>query len=362
MRPVARPQSALRYPLNAILASEARVRLLRVLAASDSPRARAELAREAGLSPPGAWRSLLALEEAGIVELLGAAAGHRARLRVAHPLCEPLRALFRSEASRYEQLFAQLRAACDSLLPPPVSAWIESADLDSPALSAELTFCALAPARGVDSVRAGLETALADIERTADVLIGVRELTRADLEALDDAARARLSDAVPIYGPHPNALVNFSKSSTASGNPFRVHPHHDARSRALARAIADALRRDPSILERARSSIEARIERASHAERHELREWLRILRSGSPAAVRRFLSSQTERATRLRQSLPFFDALTQAERDQVLADASSAERDSAERNSAERDSAERDSAERDSAERDSAERDGERET
>ena len=68
MRPVAKRQSTLRYPLNSILGTEANVRVLRVLSFTSSLRSYSELARETGLSDPGLRRSVSSLEKVGLVD------------------------------------------------------------------------------------------------------------------------------------------------------------------------------------------------------------------------------------------------------------------------------------------------------
>jgi len=65
--------------------------------------------------------------------------------------------------------------------------------------------------------------------------------------------------------------------------------------------------------------VARRLARATPPERRELREWDRVLETMSLAQLRRFLTDRSERATRLRQTLPFLDALSPAERKAVLA-------------------------------------------
>ena len=86
--------------------------------------------------------------------------------------------------------------------------------------------------------------------------------------------------------------------------------------------------RDPSPIESARSVVMKRLVRASPSEQRELREWERVLRS-SPYKIRRLLVDPGERATRLRQTLPFLDALTPEERDAALAHVDSDQADEA---------------------------------
>jgi hypothetical protein len=47
------------------------------------------------------------------------------RLRTNHPLASPLRALFRAEARRVEDLLTSLREVARTLEPAPTSVWIE---------------------------------------------------------------------------------------------------------------------------------------------------------------------------------------------------------------------------------------------
>ena len=86
----------------------------------------------------------------------------------------------------------------------------------------------------------------------------------------------------------------------------------------MATVVASKLSRDPTLIERARDYVKRRLEKASPAERRTHEEWDRILRTMSPARLQKFLVDPSERAKRLRQSLPFADALTAAERKHLL--------------------------------------------
>jgi hypothetical protein len=61
---------------------------------------------------------------------------------------------------------------------------------------------------------------------------------------------------------------------------------------------------------------------ASPQERHELDEWAHSLRTASPGRLRRLLVDPGERATRLRQTLPFLGILSPEERRTVMDEAS----------------------------------------
>ncbi|MGH7621250.1 MAG: hypothetical protein ACREMU_02825, partial [Gemmatimonadaceae bacterium] len=74
----------------------------------------------------------------------------------------------------------------------------------------------------------------------------------------------------------------------------------------------------PTLVQRARARIAEREKQATSGERRELREWLRILDAASPGKLEQILTDRSERATRLRQTLPALDLLTPSERKAVL--------------------------------------------
>ncbi|MGH7564597.1 MAG: hypothetical protein ACREK5_09275 [Gemmatimonadota bacterium] len=126
---------------------------------------------------------------------------------------------------------------------------------------------------------------------------------------------------IPLSGPPPLVLLEEPKERDES-DTGRIHTDPDRRSLALGRAIADRLSQDPSLIERAREYIERRLKRASSGEKKELHEWKRLLESLSPVQIRRLLVDPGERATRLRQTLPFLEALSVEERDRILEEVS----------------------------------------
>ncbi|MBK8058691.1 MAG: hypothetical protein IPK33_12750 [Gemmatimonadetes bacterium] len=75
-----------------------------------------------------------------------------------------------------------------------------------------------------------------------------------------------------------------------------THAELDARALAVARAIAERLKTDPSLVDQARAYVTSRLALASAGEQHELREWERILRTRSLPNLRRFLVDGGERA------------------------------------------------------------------
>lgn len=319
MRPTATTQGTLQAPLNRFLGTEANVRILRVLAGTRVPLGKAEIARRAELNASGVRRSVDELIEAGIVEPVGAGTRRPVRLRRAHPLAPALESLFEAEHRRFDRLMEGVRGRADRLRPPPTSTWIQGPVArrnDEP--GDPLVVGILAPASQVDELRERLARDLDDLARAHDVLLEVRGYTLADLEA-DPGAKAELEDAMPLYGPSPLSLLE-PEARLRPGEAPGDHAALDRRALALGRALAERIAEDPSLLERARRHVRKRLENASPRERHDLDEWARLLDGASETRIRQLLVDPGERATRLRQTLPFLDALSPEERREIVGD------------------------------------------
>ena len=320
MRRVSIPKSAVTFPLNRILSTEGKVRLLRVLARNPGALGVSDLARQTGLTDRGTRIALTSLEPTGIVELQGGGTASRVSFRVGHPLAESLVALFRAEEVRFETIIDSLRAAVEGLSPAPTAAWIQSpvaTGRDLPGDAIVVAF--LADAASVDDAAIQLERALENLERSMDVTIEIRGLTRADLAVMTEAQRQQMIDAMSLAGPAPSVFAGMSMQPQSTDRiRGQRHSDPDARGLAFGSAIAAAIKEDPTLIERARAWIETRVKKASVGERRELEEWQRLLRTTSPVRLRRVLTDPGERATRLRQTLPFLDALSAAERDALI--------------------------------------------
>lgn len=307
MRPAKTAQSALRAPLNPILGTEANVRILRELAATDVPLGRAELAERCGLSLPGASAAIDKLLRTGMIEPVGGGGQQLVRLRAGHPLRGVVEALFRAEAVRVASLFDELRAvamAAEGVR----AAWIEGPVADgSDAASEPAVLGFLAGSRDVSRLATVLREAVAPLEREYDLTIEVRGRTEADLATGDAEDERLLRRARSLIGPHPTVYLEAGGEPVPVANDSRLASHaaHDEDALAAASWIAGRLDRDPGLPERARSWLVHRIHDASGQERHELMEWLRLLETASIPRLQHTLLSTGERSTRLRQSNPF---------------------------------------------------------
>lgn len=313
------PQSTLRAPLNAILGNEANVRLLRVLVLAESQLAAGELARRAELGRTSIYPALEVLEQAGIVAFVGSGAQRHVTFRREHPLSEPIATLFWAESRRLDTLVTALRAACKDLSVRPTSIWLEDLTANKDVPADEVGCYVVAGPKALPAIVDVLSAKLEKIESKFDVRIDLHSMTNSELEARSRAEMARLDNAILLYGVPPMAEL-ASRAHPAS--PFSGgHEDHDARARKLAVAIAAKLKRDPALARRLRNELMHRLPEASAQERRELKEWTRVLIGMTPAQLQRFLMEDSERATRLRQTLPAMGVLTPAERKAVLASA-----------------------------------------
>lgn len=311
-----RRENQLLRPLNEILGTHAHVRLLRALALSPTCVTSGEVAKRAHLGRTSIYPALRALERTGMIEFVGAGSQSQVQLRERHPLALGLRELFRAEARRFDELINALR---DLFVEPPIrpmSVWADETAQGARSVDALKLYLVARPEE-LETLSDFVNLRLAEIERAYDVHIVLSGLTRSELETLYRAQPESLSEAILLDGVPPVALLEASRP-TGNRPTLGSHDQHDARSRKLALAIATKIRRDPGLIGIAEDRIKRRADKASAGERRELTEWMRMLSTMSPARLRRFLLEDSERAIRLRQSLPALNLLSPAERQAVV--------------------------------------------
>lgn len=305
MRPTKQPQSALRAPLNGILGTEANVRILRVLGSLSAPISSSELAKRTRLQRSSVHRASKTLEETGIVEYVGTGPRLQLVLRDKSPLSKSIRQLFRTEQQRYEELIAAVKRVAESLVAPPIAIWLEGAvATGADQIGDPLIVSVLDNSRSLEKTTESLRIKLTRIEQQFDIAIEVRSRTHADLDALPVEDTETLFEAVPLLGVPPAGMLTRYRDLWRARN-ISTHADHDIRALDFGRAVADAINKDPSLIADARRYIDRRWEMASAGERKELAEWKRILANTSPSRLRKLLTDPTERATRLRQTMPF---------------------------------------------------------
>ena len=212
MPPPSTSQSALRFPLSAIFASEGNVRVLRELFRHGGELSAPSIAKRVGLSRQHTARILGGLAGLRVVEAVGVGGHPSYRARQTHPLYLVLDGLFHAEAERFREIGDAVRTAARSADPPPEAVWLYGS-----------------VARGEDIPGSDVDVAIViqgdvEVDRAADE---IREkLTRAE-ESLgfiasvvaispDDVVRLSAEDswwtnmtreAIALEGPDPERLA-----------------------------------------------------------------------------------------------------------------------------------------------------------
>lgn len=322
MRPTATPQSAVRAPLNDVLGREANVRVLRVLALAETPLSRAELCSRTALNSSGVPRVLRHLEEWGVIEFIGSGHGKRSQLRPQHRISDALRELFRAEQRRTDDLISWLRTAVGLIRPIPSSAWIEGPFVaGNDGLHEPLVVGILSEdsATSKEGIRDHMRDQLRRAQSTFDVVLEIRILDSFDVRLLSPEERQRLSTVIGLIGPAPLDLLGIDVPPyPALGD---AHGALEGRSLRIGKAIAHRLTTDRELVPATTHWIERRLPTASAGERRTLEEWYDLLTSSSPAQLRAFLMSSSERAVRLLRSQPFIAVLSDEARHELLSEA-----------------------------------------
>lgn len=316
MRPTATTPSALDQPLNSLLGTETSVRILRVLTRTEVPLGKSEVARRAELNDSGVRRTLGQLMRFGIVESVSGGV-QTVALRGEHYLADVLRELFEAERRSYQRVIDALRRVSLDVSPPPLSAWVEGV-ADYNAVAGTLVLTVVVNANRTAAAAEQLTDGIRRLRREFELRVSPRILTRADVAA--DVGPSAGTDLTLLVGPHPDDLVSDRGGSEPTGRTAAGHARHDIRQLRLATALAERLLDDPELIERAIRYLAAKVTPDTPATDPGC-EWLDILEHESPAAVRRLLLDPGETSTRLRQSLPFADVLSDAEREELLREA-----------------------------------------
>lgn len=309
MRPPAQEQDPLRTPLNQIFRSEGNVRVLRVLAFAEEPIGRTTVARRAELNPSGVRRTLDRLGELGVVEAIGSGRNQSVRIREKHPLSGAIRSLFRTERKTYDRFREAVRGAVDRPDFPARAVWLESSQARTPGT---VHLGLLVSPDGVGEATNALQSAVEEAEQELATHFVVHAYTEADRLALTEDEEERLDNVTLLFGWLPQDW------RAPAGGPVASHHLVDERARRLGEEIADLLPNDPSLLDRAADWIDDRLEDASPQEAKDLREWRRILEDLSIQQIQALLREDSERANRLRQSLPFMGVLSAETRRSLL--------------------------------------------
>jgi DNA-binding Lrp family transcriptional regulator len=273
-----------------------------------------ELAERTGLSLPGVHKVVSRMMTLGIIEFTGSGKRQQINIRNEYPLTDNLEELFKAEKRYYHSLITSLKEIIDRLEPQPRSAWIfGTLARGSDEYGDPIRIGILGNIKKIDEITDQFREQLIEsgIEQRFDVTIEVSGIVLADLKSNETSYA---DEIIPLWGADPK---HYLKNTGEESNVIDSHQELDKRSKIDAKAWVELLQRHPEIIERTIKDLEERISQISSGEKKELQEWKHILKSMSHQRLKKFLESDSERSTRLRQSLPFWPVLKNKERNKL---------------------------------------------
>lgn len=314
MRPVNDHNSTMKAPLNEILGYQANIRLLRSLIETGNVMSHSELAKRTGLSLPGIHKVVPRMIKTGIIKYSGSGKQQQVELRKDHPLSQIIKDLFEAEREYYDSLIKNIKKEIEALELKPKSAWIfGKLAQGTDEYGDPLRIALLGDVKTMDEITDEFRDRIyhADIEKKYDVTVDITGLTLADL----GSRPANYIDQILLiwgYDPH-----HYMESPKGKGGKKRTHRDLVRQSLIDSRAWSELLKTHPEIIRRTIKYLEERIQQTGSGEKKELQEWKRILESMSHQRLKKFLESDSERSTRLHQSLPFWPVLKDSEREKL---------------------------------------------
>lgn len=306
-------KSAIRNPVDYILGTRAAVSVLRALSTAQVPLSQSELARRAELHLRGLPATLAALEAVGVISYAGRGRTRQVQLHHQHPFVQELRHLFQAETSRWNRIVQGLRQAAAEFRRGLVAAWIEgpvAEGTDTIDDSIDVTFLFDQPAD--NALQAAVRESVNRVQLQEHVIIALRFHQRADMLRTTPERRVNLRRALLLHGPAPVDLLPVTNEGDNDDLEFEGPPEVVQQARSMAEKVASRLTHDPEMVVLAREFVDRRLAIAGATERLVLLEWKGLLDSLTPGQLARLLREKSERADRLRQSLPFVGVLGDA--------------------------------------------------
>jgi hypothetical protein len=301
---------ALRYPLSSILGSKGHVAVLRELVSSAHPLSHSQLLERTNLSRQGVYDITKRLVETGAVKFAGFGKHQLVTMREDYPLYMALVDLFSKEETRYQDFISALHSILSSLEIQPQSAWIFGrAVVSEDEYGESVQIALMGELRTIDSVTGNFRKKIMEerLESRFDVTIEAKGITIADLEAKPFLA---YPETIHLWG----IAADFYMPSRQDGSTaIKHHKDFDEQSLADSTIWTALLRLYPSIIPRTIAFLEKQIEIVSTGEKMELIEWKNLLESSSFQRLKKLMESDSERAVRLRQSMPFWRVLSDNE-------------------------------------------------
>jgi predicted nucleotidyltransferase len=215
------PQSFQRYPLTALLGTDANVRLLRELSRHGGQLSAPRLVRMTGLAKGSVSTGLAALDQAGMIATVGVQRARLYQLRLDHPMRPAFDALFRAEEHRFAAIEDGIRHAARVCGPGILAVWLygsvargedrPDSDLDIAIVTQAGTTEQLA-----DRFRDNLATVASELGFCPSVVSLDQETVAHLIQTCDPWWIAAATDAITLVGVRPDDFAKSAKRSAAA--------------------------------------------------------------------------------------------------------------------------------------------------
>jgi DNA-binding Lrp family transcriptional regulator len=307
MRPIIYGQNPLIHPLNELLGTEAHVRLLRILANDvEGSLTASDAAERAGITPQGAFKALKRLVRSGFIIQIGGGRKRQYALRRNDKLVEALLDLFQTEANRYNLLIENIKKKIEVPESAPRSVWIEKFPDE---FEDSLVLGVIHQTRHLNSYVSELQNELRMIEQEFDITIEVMGYTKADIPLLTSGETKHLYGIPPFRDHNTIELLSGMKK----------HEDVDDYLLKICHTLSVLIEQDIALVRRAKNHVQKLLEAEHGLATKSIEEWQKILETYSGRRLINFLVSRSQRATRLRQSCPFFAVLNNNEKAKIIA-------------------------------------------
>jgi sugar-specific transcriptional regulator TrmB len=265
-----------------------------------------DAAERAGITPQGAFKALKRLVRSGFIIQVGGGRKRQYALRRGDKLVKVLLDLFQTEANRYNLLIENIKKKIEVPESSPRSVWIEKFPNE---LEDSLVLGVIHQTRHLNSYISELQKELRIVEQEFDVTIEVLGYTKADVPLLTHGETKHLYGIPPFTDNNAIELLSGIKK----------HEDVDDYLLKICQILSLLVEQDTSLVRRAKKHVQNLLEEEHGLATKDLEEWQTILESYSGRRLLNFLISKSERATRLRQSCPFFAVLDKSEKAHLIA-------------------------------------------
>jgi hypothetical protein len=219
--------------------------------------------------------------------------------------------LFSTETQHFKDLLDTMRLIMYNLKEQPQSAWIFGRTAEGKDEYGDpVQIAVLGKLKTVDSLTGEFREKLIQdkVESNFDVTIDIRGVTVADLETKPTLTEEGM---IHLWGIDPKEYLNPQRDESDS---VKSHKDHDERSLKESKIWTELLKSNPEIIPRTLSFLDKQFDKTPTGEKLELLQWKNLLENSSFQRLKKFMESDSEKAVRLRQSLPFWQVLTENEK------------------------------------------------